>query len=324
MLFKKKRRTADTDVIEEAGQAQAGEEETFGEAAAHLQDAPAAETAAQAGAPATDAPVRANAPAADAENAAVEGNAAGAAPSLLQGDPEAERREFEEFRLQRKAMELRRLLRMIDHTQLKQTATVADIKKLCREAREIGFASVCVQPVYVAACNEFLRDVPQIKIACVVGFPMGENKTETKVFEAKRAVADGADEIDMVACISAIKNGDYGYVKREIKKIVKAVHGATVKVILETSLLTAEEMRRAAACCAAAGAAFVKTSTGYFGGATVEAVRTLKDAVRDKCAVKASGGIRSQETFCAMVDAGADRIGTSSGVEIAESLKKQM
>lgn len=308
MLFKKKRRTADTDVTEEAGQAQAGEEETFGEAAAHLQDAAEA------------------APAASEEGAqsAPQAVLSGGAASLLQGDPEAERREFEEFRLQRKAMELRRLLRMIDHTQLKQTATVADIKKLCREAREIGFASVCVQPVYVAACNEFLRDAPQIKIACVVGFPMGENKTETKVFEAKRAVADGADEIDMVACISAIKNGDYGYVKREVRKVVKAVRGATVKVILETSLLTAEEMRRAAACCAAAGAAFVKTSTGYFGGATVEAVRTLKDAVRDKCAVKASGGIRSQETFCAMVDAGADRIGTSSGVEIAESLKKQM
>lgn len=308
MLFKKKRRAADTDVTEEAGQAQAGEEETFGEAAAHLQDAAEA------------------APAASEEGAqsAPQAVLSGGAASLLQGDPEAERREFEEFRLQRKAMELRRLLRMIDHTQLKQTATVADIKKLCREAREIGFASVCVQPVYVAACNEFLRDLPQIKIACVVGFPMGENKTETKVFEAKRAVADGADEIDMVACISAIKNGDYGYVKREVRKVVKAVRGATVKVILETSLLTAEEMRRAAACCAAAGAAFVKTSTGYFGGATVEAVRTLKDAVRDKCAVKASGGIRSQETFCAMVDAGADRIGTSSGVEIAESLKKQM
>ncbi len=308
MLFKKKRRTADTDVTEEAGQAQAGEEETFGEAAAHLQDAAEA------------------APAASEEGAqsAPQAVLSGGAASLLQGDPEAERREFEEFRLQRKAMELRRLLRMIDHTQLKQTATVADIKKLCREAREIGFASVCVQPVYVAACNEFLRDAPQIKIACVVGFPMGENKTETKVFEAKRAVADGADEIDMVACISAIKNGDYGYVKREIKKIVKAVRGATVKVILETSLLTAEEMRRAAACCAAAGAAFVKTSTGYFGGATVEAVRTLKEAVKDKCAVKASGGIRSQEAFCAMVDAGADRIGTSSGVEIAESLKKQL
>lgn len=212
---------------------------------------------------------------------------------------------------------------MIDHTLLKQTATRADIKKLCEEAREYGFYSVCVQPVYVSACCEFLKDSPNVKIACVVGFPMGENKTETKVFETKRAIADGADEIDMVACISAVKNGNFAYVKREIRQIVKAAKGNPVKVILETSLLTRDEMVRAAVCARDAGAAFVKTSTGYFGeGAKAEDVKLLKQTVDGKCGVKASGGIKTAEKFREMTEAGADRIGTSSGKEIAETLRK--
>ncbi len=236
-----------------------------------------------------------------------------------------ERAEFEEFRRQKKLLEMRRLLRMIDHTLLKQTATRTDIKNLCDEAREYGFYSVCVQPVYVAACCEFLKNSPNIKIACVVGFPMGENKTETKVYETKRAIADGADEIDMVACISAIKNGNYAYVRREIKQIVKAAKDSPVKVILETSLLTRDEMVRAALCARDAGAAFVKTSTGYFGeGAKAEDVKLLKQTVEGKCRVKASGGIRTAEKFREMVEAGADRIGTSAGKEIAESLQREM
>lgn len=239
-------------------------------------------------------------------------------------EADTERAEFEEFRRQKKVLELRRMLRTIDHTLLRQTATMADIRKLCTEAREYGFASVCVQPVYVAACRNLLDDAPHIKIACVVGFPMGENVTETKVFETKRAIADGADEIDMVICISAVKNGEYGYVKREIKKVVKAARGNPVKVILETSLLTRDEMLKAAACARDAGAAFLKTSTGYFGGgATADDVRALKSVSKGKCAVKASGGIRNAETFREMLDAGADRIGTSSGTAIAEELKKQ-
>ena len=236
-----------------------------------------------------------------------------------------ERAEFEEFRRQKKLLEMRRLLRMIDHTLLKQTATRADIKNLCDEAREYGFYSVCVQPVYVSACCEFLKNSPSIKIACVVGFPMGENKTDTKVYETRRAIADGADEIDMVACISAIKNGNYAYVRREIKQIVKAAKGSPVKVIIETSLLTRDEMVRAALCARDAGAAFVKTSTGYFGeGAKAEDVKLLKQTVEGKCSVKASGGIRTAEKFREMIDAGADRIGTSAGKEIAETLQKEM
>ena len=234
----------------------------------------------------------------------------------------AEMEEFAEFRRVKKAEELRRRLQMIDHTLLKQTATREDIRKLCAEAREIGFYSVCVQPVYVAACNTFLKDAPQVKIACVVGFPMGENVTPVKVYETKRAVADGADEIDMVICISAVKNGDYAYVKREIKKVVRAAQGRPVKVILETSLLTREEMVRAAECARDAGAAFVKTSTGYFGGgAKAEDVRLLKQTVRGACLVKASGGIRTAQDLLSMEQAGADRIGTSAGVAIAQSLR---
>ena len=233
--------------------------------------------------------------------------------------------EFEEFKKQKKVLELRRMLKTIDHTLLKQTATREDIRKLCREAVDYGFYSVCVQPVYVSDCADFLKDAPQIKIACVVGFPMGENKTETKVFETKRAVADGADEIDMVICISAVKNANYSYVKREIRQIVKAAKGAPVKVILETSLLSHEEMVKAAQCAKDAGAAFVKTSTGYFGeGAKTEDVRLLKETVKGACSVKASGGVRDAVQFRAMLGAGADRIGTSSGVAIAESLKKEL
>ena len=233
--------------------------------------------------------------------------------------------EFEEFKKQKKVLELRRMLKTIDHTLLKQTATREDIRKLCREAVDYGFYSVCVQPVYVSDCADFLKDAPQIKIACVVGFPMGENKTETKVFETKRAVADGADEIDMVICISAVKNANYSYVKREIRQVVKAAKGAPVKVILETSLLSHEEMIKAAQCAKDAGAAFVKTSTGYFGeGAKTEDVRLLKETVKGACSVKASGGTRDAVQFRAMPGAGADRIGTSPGVAIAESLKKEL
>ena len=233
--------------------------------------------------------------------------------------------EFEEFKRQKKILEIRRLLKTIDHTLLKQTAKREDIRKLCAEAVEYGFYAVCVQPVYVSACNEFLKNAPQIKIACVVGFPMGENKTETKVFETKRAVADGADEIDMVICISAVKNGNYSYVKREIKQVVKAAKGSPVKVILETSLLTREEMVKAALCARDAGAAFVKTSTGYFGeGAKVEDVKLLKETVKGACSVKASGGIKTAEQFREMLAASADRIGTSSGKEIADTLKVNM
>ncbi len=266
-----------------------------------------------------------NVQAAESEVSGVQGaeeTAKAEAPAQISA---SELKEFEEFKRQKKLTELRRLLRTIDHTLLKQTATRADIKKLCDEAREFGFYSVCVQPVYVSACRDFLRNSPAVKIACVVGFPMGENLTATKVYETKCAVRDGADEIDMVICVSAVKNGNYSYVKKEIRQVVKAAKGNPVKVILETSLLTRDEMLRAAACARDAGAAFVKTSTGYFGeGAKAEDVKLLKSTVGQACGVKASGGIRTAEQFQEMIDAGADRIGTSAGKEIAGALQNQM
>ena len=279
-------------------------------------------------APAEEAPEEKKELGAFAQEGAEASPAAHAAESSPAGGKyisESEMKEFEEFRRQKKLTEMRRLLRMIDHTLLKQTATRSDIKKLCEEARNYGFYSVCVQPVYVSACCDYLKDSPAIRIACVVGFPMGENTTATKVLETKRAIRDGADEIDMVACISAIKNGDYSYVKKEIRQIVRAAKNCPVKVILETSLLTRDEMIRAAACARDAGAAFVKTSTGYFGeGAKAEDVRVLKETVGSACRVKASGGIRDAQQFRTMIDAGADRIGTSAGKEIAETLKKDV
>ena len=274
---------------------------------------PARSPAPAEGAPAESAP----------QSASAQPQSVNAQPQGTAAIPVTEMEEFAAFRRRKKAEELARRLRMIDHTLLKQTATRADIRKLCDEARTFGFYSVCVQPVYVSACRIFLKNDPQVKIACVVGFPMGENVIPVKVYETKRAVADGADEIDMVICISAVKNGDYAYVKREVKKVVRAAQGRPVKVILETSLLTREEMVRAACCARDAGAAFVKTSTGYFGGgATADDVRLLKQTVRGVCQVKASGGIRTAEDFAAMESAGADRIGTSAGVTIAEGLRK--
>lgn len=236
-------------------------------------------------------------------------------------EEEKDRVEFEEYKRNRKNAEIAKLLNKIDHTLLKQTATKQDLKRLCDEAIKYGFYSVCVHPAHVSEVCSYLGK-SAVNVACVVGFPMGENTTECKVFETKRAVAQGADEIDMVISISAIKNGNWSYVKKEIKKVVSAAKKNPVKVILENSLLTQEEIIKACKVAVDAGAAFVKTSTGYFGdGAKVEDVRLMKDTVNGKCSVKASGGIRSGEDFKKMIDAGADRIGTSAGVKIAEDLQ---
>lgn len=236
-------------------------------------------------------------------------------------EDEKDRVEFEEYKRSRKQAEMASLLNKIDHTLLKQTATKQDLKRLCDEAVKYGFYSVCVQPVHVSEVCSYLG-ASAVNVACVVGFPMGENTTECKVFETKRAIAQGADEIDMVICVSAIKNGNWSYVKRDIKKVVAAAKRNSVKVILENSLLSREEIVKACKVAVDAGAAFVKTSTGYFGdGAKVEDVRLMKETVNGKCLVKASGGIRCGEDFKKMIDAGADRIGTSAGVKIAEDLQ---
>lgn len=197
----------------------------------------------------------------------------------------------------------------IDYTNLKADATTADIEKLCATAKERGYASVCVNSRYVALCKKLLGDCG-VKVACVVGFPLGAMSISAKAFEAKKAIADGADEIDTVIAVGAVKEGDLEYVHDDVKAVVAC--GATVKVILETCLLTDEEIAEACKVCAKAGAHFVKTSTGFSkGGATLHAVEIMKENCGD-CKIKASGGIRDYDTAIAYIKAGASRIGTSS------------
>ncbi|NJE01951.1 deoxyribose-phosphate aldolase [Thermococcus sp. JdF3] len=214
----------------------------------------------------------------------------------------------------------------IDHTNLKPYATADDIRKLCDEAVEYGFYAVCVNPYRVKLAREYLREKgADVKVASVIGFPLGATPTEVKVFEAERALDDGADELDMVINIGALKDGDYEYVRKDIAEVVRVAHerGAKVKVIIETCYLTEEEKVKACELAKEAGADFVKTSTGFgTGGATVEDVRLMRKVVGSEMGVKAAGGIRTYEQAVAMVEAGATRIGTSSGIKIVEGAPK--
>ena len=208
----------------------------------------------------------------------------------------------------------------IDHTNLKAYATGEDIIKLCREAMEYGFYAVCVNPYRVKLAKETLKG-SGVRVATVIGFPLGATPTEVKVFEARKALEDGADELDMVINIGALKDGDYDYVRNDIAEVVKVAHekNAKVKVIIETCYLTEEEKVKACELAKEAGADFVKTSTGFgTGGATVEDVRLMRKVVGEGMGVKAAGGIRTYEQALAMIEAGATRLGTSSGVKIVE------
>lgn len=208
------------------------------------------------------------------------------------------------------------LAHVIDHTLLKPQATYADIKRLCREARENGFYSVCVNPVFVSLCVQELN-LSHVLPITVVGFPLGANTTATKVFETGKAVDDGAREIDMVINIGALKDGDETAVAKDIAAVVKSAQANPVKVILETALLNDAEKRLACHLSVEAGAVFVKTSTGFSsGGATVSDVKLMRHAVGDKAGVKASGGIRTLQDALAMLSAGATRLGLSASVEI--------
>ena len=212
------------------------------------------------------------------------------------------------------------IARLIDHTLLKPEATQEDIRKLCWEAVQFGFASVCVNPCNVALAAEQVRGT-KVKICTVIGFPLGANLSSTKIQEAKEAIKLGAQEVDMVINIGALKSGLDDVVESDIRGVVKAAHGgrAICKVILETSLLTHEEKMRAARAAKRAGADFVKTSTGFStGGATPEDVALLRSVVGPKMGVKASGGLRTLEDVMKMVRAGATRIGASAGVKIME------
>lgn len=210
---------------------------------------------------------------------------------------------------------------LIDHTLLKAETTKEQIVQLCAEAREYSFASVCVNPSWVSVAAEELKGSP-VKVCTVIGFPLGASTSETKTFETKDAISKGAQEIDMVINIGALKSGDTETVKSDIEAVVEAAKGsAIVKVIIETSLLTDEEKRAACELSKSAGADFVKTSTGFStGGATVEDVKLMRGTVGPEMGVKASGGVRSLEDLNNMVEAGATRIGASSGVQIMKGL----
>ena len=209
----------------------------------------------------------------------------------------------------------------IDHTILKMDAGRATLKRFCDEAKQYHFASVCVNPCNVAYVAG-QRKGTGVKTAAVVGFPLGANTSAIKAAEAKEAIQNGADEIDMVMNVAALKDGDLDYVLADMTAVVQASHpDALVKVILETAILTPEEITTASRLAAEAGADFVKTSTGFSGGATLEAVRLMKAAVGDRCRIKASTGINNREICDAFLAEGASRFGTSKGIKIVEGIE---
>ncbi len=204
----------------------------------------------------------------------------------------------------------------IDHTLLKPDASPSQIAGLCAQARQWGFASVCVNPRWVSLCKSELAG-SSVKVCTVIGFPLGASATVIKAAEAAQAVLDGADELDMVISVGDLKAGEDNYVRADIRAVVKATGGKTVKVIIETCLLTDEEKTRACKLAMAAGADFVKTSTGFSsGGATVSDVKLMRAAVGPNFGVKAAGGIRTREESLALIKAGANRIGASAGIAI--------
>ena len=212
------------------------------------------------------------------------------------------------------------LAQRIDHTLLKPDAPEADVRRLCEEARAHGFISVCLLPCWVSVAQAELEDTG-VRVGTVVGFPLGANATAVKVFEAEEAMRDGAEELDMVLNISAVKSVFWQAVEADIAAVVATAKagGAEVKVILECAYLTEAEKRQATEIVAGSGAAFVKTSTGFGpGGATHDDVRLLREVAAGRCGVKAAGGIRDLKTAVAMLEAGATRLGTSAGIAILQ------
>jgi deoxyribose-phosphate aldolase len=216
------------------------------------------------------------------------------------------------------------LAKMIDHTILKANATQNDIEKLCEEAKKYNFASVCVNPYWVPLTSALLKN-STVKVCTVIGFPLGATSSESKAYETEIAILQGADEVDMVINVGAMKNDKTDIVENDILSVVNSARktgksqnkNIIVKVILETCYLTKDEIKKACICAKNAGADFVKTSTGFgTGGATVEDVALMKKTVGETMQVKASGGIRDYDTAIKMIEAGASRIGTSSGIAI--------
>jgi len=221
-------------------------------------------------------------------------------------------------------MDSKALARMIDHTLLKPDATQEMIDQICKEAKEYEFASVCVNPYWVKRSAENLKG-SNVKVCTVIGFPLGATPKEVKAFETTKTIADGATEVDMVINIGALKSQQYDIVEEDIKAVVEAAKGkALVKVILETGLLTQEDKIKACKMSKKVGADYVKTSTGFgHGGATYEDIKLMRETVGLEMGVKASGGVRDLEGALKMVEAGATRIGASSGVAIINGLKAE-
>mgnify|MGYP003295417075 CR=1 FL=1 len=213
------------------------------------------------------------------------------------------------------------LNKYIDHTYLKAFGTKDVIEKLCLEAKEYNFKSVCVNPSYITLAKELLKG-SDVLVCTVIGFPLGQNTTEVKVFETKDAIDKGADEIDMVINVAKLKDKDYDYVLNEIKSIKEVCPNNTLKVIIETCYLTKDEIRVASKLTLDAGADFVKTSTGFgTGGATIEDVKIMKEVVGDKIYIKAAGGVSNYDDAINMIEAGAQRLGTSHGIDCMKGAK---
>ena len=207
------------------------------------------------------------------------------------------------------------LNKYIEHTNLNNTATLKDIESLCNEAIKYDFAAVCVYPYYVRLAKELLKDT-NIEVCTVIGFPSGMSTRETKVYEAIDAVEKGADMIDMVINVSAIKNKDYEYVKEEIEEIRDAIDGKVLKVIIETNLLNDKEIIKATKICNECFVNYIKTCTGFTGGVEVDSVDIINKHKSDLFEIKASGGVKSKKDMITLIEAGASRIGTSHGVKI--------
>lgn len=208
------------------------------------------------------------------------------------------------------------IAKYIDHTNLKPYASFKEIEKLCREAVDYGFHSVCINPAYVNLAKMLLAG-KNVKVVTVVGFPLGANSAQIKAYEALNSIDEGADEIDMVINIAALKDGKISLVKDEVSRVKQVCRERVLKVIIETCYLSEEEIKTAVKICIEAGADFVKTSTGFgTRGATIEDIKIIKSAAGEKIKIKASGGIKDYETALKFINEGADRLGTSSSVEI--------
>ncbi len=225
-----------------------------------------------------------------------------------------------------KNLSVAELAAYFDHTQLKAYASEEDFKKLCDESIRYGFKMVAINSVPVKLCSKLLKDSP-VHVGAAIGFPLGQTTISCKVFETKQAIADGADEIDYVINVGEVKNGNYDYIEDEMRQIVSACREKNVisKVIFENCYLTKDEIAKVAEIAKKIKPDFVKTSTGFgTGGATLEDVKLMKSIVGDDVKVKAAGGIRDLDTCLAIIEAGAERIGSTSGIDIVEAYKKQL